>query len=266
MDDSRQISIEYMYGNLPEEGELKEKQLQFEKLKDELTNCQLRLSTLQRQINTFENSYHQIVGILYAELDEVKAQIAEVQLALNPVDQEAIDNATTFRAFAEESAEEAKRTEEQPPRPNLEPTDSLKKLFREAAKRIHPDLANTEIERLRRHDTMTRVNNAYKAGDEAGLQDILQEWNNFQSALEEDVNARLIGTIHKITQVKNSIRQTELAINNLQSSDIGILLLKSKQASWKNRNILLEMAADIRREIVRERERLSNLTGENETL
>jgi len=49
------------------------------------------------------------------------------------------------------------------------PSENLKKLYREVAKRVHPDLATEESERQRRHELMAEANRAYAEGDEARL-------------------------------------------------------------------------------------------------
>ena len=50
---------------------------------------------------------------------------------------------------------------------------SLKKLYREIAKRIHPDLATDEKDRARRHKLMAEANRAYEDGDEARIVQLL---------------------------------------------------------------------------------------------
>ena len=55
-------------------------------------------------------------------------------------------------------------------------SESLKKLYREVAKAIHPDLTTDEKERVRREKLMAEANLAYGEGNEAKLQSILSEW------------------------------------------------------------------------------------------
>lgn len=52
---------------------------------------------------------------------------------------------------------------------------TLKRLYRDLAKRCHPDLAKTDGERDRRAALMQRVNEAFAAGDAAGLRALLLE-------------------------------------------------------------------------------------------
>gem|GEM_PF-2091162 len=61
-------------------------------------------------------------------------------------------------------------------RAQLDEGDVLKTLFRELARRVHPDLATNDGDRERRTRAMAEVNRAYKDSDEAQLRAILGEW------------------------------------------------------------------------------------------
>jgi DnaJ-domain-containing protein 1 len=91
----------------------------------------LDVATTQAELHSFEQEYLRVVGIRYTELDRIEAQIAE------------------YMAYLESSRD-------------FKPSESLKKLYREIAKRIHLDLATDEEERSRRQQLMAEVNQAYK--------------------------------------------------------------------------------------------------------
>jgi len=58
----------------PEERELEEKLFEVASLEAELTQRELDLTTLQAELNVFQEEYLRIVGARYAKLDEIKAQ------------------------------------------------------------------------------------------------------------------------------------------------------------------------------------------------
>src|ERR1700747_3922734 len=64
----------------PEERELARKMLEQTTLETELTERELRTANLRAELGAFERRYLHFVGARYAELDELKARIAE-QLA-----------------------------------------------------------------------------------------------------------------------------------------------------------------------------------------
>ena len=57
-------------------------------------------------------------------------------------------------------------------------------MYREAAKRIHPDLATDPADRERRTRFMAEANRAYEAGDAEALQRILDEFQDGADAGE----------------------------------------------------------------------------------
>ena len=65
------------------------------------------------------------------------------------------------------------------PKPETAPrftSDAIRRLFRDVAKAIHPDLSRDSDARDRRHALMIEANRAYAQGDEQRLRTILQSW------------------------------------------------------------------------------------------
>jgi hypothetical protein len=58
----------------------------------------------------------------------------------------------------------------------VRPSEEARKLYRELARKAHPDLAQDEDERKRRDEFIARVNAAYARGDEALLRELSKEW------------------------------------------------------------------------------------------
>jgi len=108
-------------------------------LEEELAQRELDLATLQAELSAFEARYFRIVGVRYAEFDDIEAQIAQAQNELNRNDSETQEQAAQARTQAWESAQAAGTAKEQVQK-KFKPSESLKKLYREIAKRIHPDL------------------------------------------------------------------------------------------------------------------------------
>ena len=119
-----------------------------------------------------------IVGSRLAELDDIEAQIAEAGSRNKPKDREAQDRASQARAQAQESARAVEAEQEAGKREPFTPSENLRKVYREVAKRIHPDLATDDSERQRRHELMTEASGAYEEGDEARLEAILRDWES----------------------------------------------------------------------------------------
>ncbi|MGH7792730.1 MAG: molecular chaperone DnaJ [Thermodesulfobacteriota bacterium] len=208
------------------------------------------LATVQAELHAFENRYLRIVGVRYAELDDLEAQIAEGLASLNLKDRKAQEQAAEARAQAKESAEAIGNIKEQEEPIKFKPSENLKKLYWEVAKRIHPDLATDEDERIRRQQLMAEANHAYEEGDEERLRSILREWESSPESVKGDgPGAELVRVIRKIAQVEERLRNIEIEINQLKESDLYRLETKVGEAEKEGRDLLAEMAEQLEEQI-----------------
>ncbi|MGH7889373.1 MAG: molecular chaperone DnaJ [Thermodesulfobacteriota bacterium] len=244
----------------PEERELSKKLSELSALETELAQRELDLATLQAELRAFENLYLRIVGVRYAELDEIEAQIAEALARLNPKDSNAQEQGAEARAQAKESAEATGNIKEQEEPIKFRPSENLKKLYWEVAKRIHPDLATDEEERIRRQQLMAEANRAYEEGDEERLKTILREWEESPESVKGDgPGAELVRVIRKIVQVEERLRNIEIEINQLKESDLYKLKTKVEEAEKEGRDLLAEMAEQLDEQIVDVRKLLDEI-------
>ena len=197
----------------------------------------------------------------YAELDEIRAQTAEALAHLAPHDQQAHKRAAKARAQAQESAQATGAGAREPEPRKFQPSESLKKLYREVARRIHPDLAGDEEDRDRRTRLMAEANRAYEEGDEARLQAILQDWESSPDSVQgEGTGADLVRVIRKIAQVHRRLGDIESETAQLRESDLYRLKVKVDEAEADGRDLLAEMAATLNRRVAEAREELASIT------
>ena len=248
----------------PEERELSQKREELSNLQTLLAQRELDLTTLQAELHAFERHYFRVVGVRYAELDEVEAQIADLLSRSSPEDQERGMRASEARGRANESKHESKMVQETAGQEEkFKPSDILKKLYRDVAKSIHPDLATDDDDRARRQRFMTEANQAYEQGNEIRLREILREWESRPDAIKGDgVAAELVRVIRKIAQVQDRLKTIEANIDNLQSSDLYQLMNEVEGAEVEGRDLLAEMASRLDRQIADVRKRLAGLTTE----
>jgi len=248
----------------PEERELSQKSEELSNLQTLLAQRELDLTTLQAELHAFERHYFRAVGVRYAELDEVEAQIADLLSRSSPQNSKMRTQAADARARADESAHESKAIQETAGHEEkFKPSDALKKLYRDFAKSIHPDLATDDDDRARRQRFMAEANQAYEEGNEIHLREILREWESSPDAIKGDgVAAELIRVIRRIAQVQERLRTIEATIDDLQSSDLYQLKCEVESAEAEERDLLAEMAARLDRQIADARKRLAGLTSE----
>lgn len=205
---------------LPEEQELNRLETDQAELEEQVTLAELTLETGKTEIAQFQHRYHQTVGRLYAQLDELDAQIARVQAGHFPDDAAAQAHAQAAEQQAKASAEEAGLIEAQPT-PPPEITPELKLAFRQAAKLMHPDRATTEPERLRRTVLMAQVNLAYERGDQQAIEKIIKEYGQDPEAIVgEDVASRIVKAIRRIAQLHRRMEEVEREMDAMQQTEI----------------------------------------------
>ncbi len=248
----------------PEEQELAQKQEELSSLQTLLAQRELDLTTLQVELHAFERRYFRVVGIRYAELDEVEAQIADLLSRASPHNQDMRMRAAEARGRANESAHESKMVQETASyAEKFKPSDALKKLYRDIAKSIHPDLATDDEDRARRQRFMAEANQAYEEGNEIRLREILREWESSPDAIKGDgVAAELIRVIRKIAQVQARLKTIEATVDDLQASDMYRLKDEVESAEAEERDLLAEMASRLDRQIADARKRLVGLAKE----
>lgn len=245
----------------PEDRELEKKRFELADLEGELAQRELELVTRQAELRVFEARYLRIVGVRYAELDEIEAQSDEAQARLHPKNRKAQEQAAHARAQAQESAQAVADAHQPGQKTTFEPSERLRKLYRDVAKSVHPDFAVDEEERGVRTQLMAEANRAYKEGDERRLQAILHEWENSPEAVKgEGPIPELIRIIRKIAQVEDRLRVIEAEIAQLNESDLYQLKTRAETAEKEGRDLLAEMATRLDSEIAVARERLKILT------
>jgi hypothetical protein len=246
----------------PEEQELEKKKAELGALESDLAQRELELATLQAELNAFERRYLRIVGVCYAELDGIEAQIAETLARQRPKDEKNQREAAEARAKAEESARATGAAKDEKRASDFKPSEDLKKLYREIAKRIHPDLTTDEKERVRRNEIMAEANRAYEEGDEAKLRAILEEWESSPDTVKgEGVGAELVRVIRKIHQVQKRLAEIGNLIKQLKGSELCQLKAKVEEAAKEGHDLLKEMADRLSHEITKARIRLSKVAA-----
>jgi hypothetical protein len=243
----------------PEEEELKLKKEDLRGLEDRLIELELHLHSLKGELGPFERLYLRTVGVRYAELDEIEAQIAELVARDELGNLEAQETARQARAKAHESRACADHSAAQE-RTRFSPTPSLKSLYREVARRIHPDLAVDDADRAKRQRLMAEANRAYENHDEAKLRSILEEYENSPESVHgEGAGAELVRVIRKIAQVRRRLAEIQAETEQLRASDLFQLKRRVEEGAKQGRDVLNEMATAIQSQIAEHQAELESM-------
>jgi len=240
----------------PEQIELNKKTAELSQMEVQLAQSELDLATLSGSLRSFEARYLKIVGVLIAELDDIEAQILEAEMQQHSNDEQLKEKATEARAKARDSAEGIDDIENETEE-TFKPTEEIKGLYRKVAKLIHPDLSNSEEQRDLREQLMTEANLAYQRGDENRLQEIMNEWESSPETVEgEGIAAELVRIIRKIAQITRRLQNIESEIALITASDLHKLYARAQDAASQGRDLIAEMAEQMKREISKAKKRL----------
>src|SRR4029450_8911907 len=140
------------------------------------------------------------------------------------------------------------RAPEQEPRAPV--SDDAKRLFRQLARLIHPDLAGDAAERERRTNLMVAANDAYEQGDVAALERLLADWHASPEAVTgSGALADLERTLRKIIQVEASMARIEEELAELEASAMGWLRRRVEKAAREGWDLLAHMVRELDRQI-----------------
>lgn len=229
----------------PEAAALSQLRQQLAAARSLLAERELEAAGLRAELAAFEGLYMRQVGVLYAELDELEARIAEHEVRLYDSDD--------ARARAEEARKRAQETHEaaygdvaatQP----FDPSPDLKRLFREVAKRIHPDFARDAQEQDHFTRLMSRANKAYTRGDAEALQRILDDHAETTDT-PSDTADEITRLTRQLAHARRDIAALEAEILALPTSEIAQLRNDAQAAERDERDLLAELAAGLREKI-----------------
>ena len=253
----------------PEDEELERKKAILAELEAQLADRELELASFLADLVHFEKHYLQTVGRRYAILDELKAKIAEARARQNPHKQDARDQARQARSKAQESARAAGTDSPELPSPDdaaspskPKRSESLRNLYRQAAKLLHPDLTLDGQEKEKRHWLMADLNAAYALGDEERIRAILREWHAAPESVQGDgPGAELVRVIRKIAQVEKRLRTIAAEMDQLRQGEMFKLKQAIEEAQATGRELLKELAEQLDEEIAHVREELTRATN-----
>lgn len=238
-----------------------------------LIEFEIALETFRVEVENFSRLHHQKLGPMYARLDELDAQIAEARAAASG-DPEDLRKAQEARAMVmpmpgvEElfhdwmdsdglSPEAAAMLNDQPVRApkRVRPSEEARKLYRELARKAHPDLAQDDDERARRDEFIARVNAAYGLGDADLLRELAAEWEAGPVPAEQPLSEseELYARLEWLAQRKELL--TAVA-KELEESAIGAML---RMAPEDPDRLLEEIAEQLLAQVAEREAKLSGL-------
>jgi hypothetical protein len=196
-------------------------------------------------LEAFRLRYRQEVGLLHDQLDALELAIAEAELGELSKKLEEAGPAAPAPAAARPDA---------PPRFT---SDAVRKLFRDVAKTIHPDLARDQTARDRRHALMIEANKAYALGDEEQLRWILDTWERSPEAVQgSDSDATRLRLERRIAQIEEQLELLASDLAAMKATPLWELKAMVDEAAIRGKDIVRDMVQRLKRDIMAATNRL----------
>jgi hypothetical protein len=207
------------------------------------------VAAVETGIAAFKIRYRAEVGLLHEELDRLELELAEAELG-----------ELKKRADIPDSAPAAAMDAERIDAPPRLTSDAVRKLFRDVAKAIHPDLASDELARDRRHSLMIEANRAYALGDEEQLRLILQAWERSPEAVQgSDAEAMRARLVRRIAQLEEHLEALDAALVELKASPMFQLKAMIDVEAARGKDLVKDMVRRLQRDILVATNRLDAL-------
>jgi len=247
-------------------------QIEIELRKAAIADLQADRDWLERTLTTFAVELRGRVGALRSELSRVRHQVAEYLRRIERLrESDLIDPEQVEREVAEEFAErlaaermaeeqaarEGQRIAFDKPKPKLDPEieAEILRLYRELAKRFHPDRTRSHPERLRRTDIMLRINVAYSDRDLLTLQEIARH------AETQEPIATVLSDLDRVNWANRVIVRLNMQITEL-AQQIELLRESETFEMWQSPDqsaqSIQQVERRVRDRLTRERDRLDS--------
>ena len=247
----------------PEEQEYARYLVTIEERKRRVSDLRMELESLKLSIGQFDVEYHARVGVLFTELDRLRLAIDEYERRivhlqtdpcrdLNEIEREIDAQFARQRENVRSEDEETRRYEQahqqDQAKPHLDPDaeERAKRLFRELAKRFHPDLARTEDERRRRAEIMQRVNAAFHERDITAMEAMITVAEVTDPTFEaRSIGEKLVWAIREVARLNDLEGALQTKINSAKQTNTYALWQRQENGELVIERLEKELERDV---------------------
>ena len=230
-----------------------------EQIQSDLIEAEAELTDRLAEVNAFEFEFEARVGHLYDKLEALEVEIERYMDRLQimrhkqtfgyahlPVDRQ-------YQRAWQTPPTSAPTPPIQPPTPASEA--EIRRLYRQLARRFHPDLAVDELDRARRTEKMAAINNAYAARSLTELIALAQEPDTVIQTGQPrfgPTEAQLVQVLQdELARCQRRLGEIERELRQLPQRPSVQLSLEVKLAHHWGRDLLGEMTAELEQKLAR---------------
>lgn len=246
----------------PRQQRINELQAMLKEIRPKLVAAEQKLSEQLAAISSFEFLVRSRLEPSSRRLERLEQEIGALQKELRRLREgylfvSSTDPSELFEAWrSSEAAGSAAsgdfryhKAPSRPPQQTLsgDQHERLKNLFRQLARRFHPDFALDEADRAYRTSIMMAINAAYTAGDLLRLQELAEQPDPQRPDYTEEELAEAL--FREVDHCQRRIAEIEKELTRLNQHPSTILKMRVDEAALNGRDLLEELAADLREKI-----------------
>lgn len=247
--------------------ELRELQEEISERQDRIAQLEFELMDTRTRLARFEREFEAQVGVLYTNLENLEQRLAAARHAVSRRAQwgDRVDTPDSpvdvVSQFQKTWTPRERPPAPPPPRPLDDDTKAkLKSLFRDLAKRFHPDLVTDSEEKAWREKIMSEVNQAYASNDLDTLQSLAEKPDFPETSKVKSREAIFADIRAEIKRLDSVILSLQARLKQLINSQTVQLMLEASISRRSGRDLLAEMAKDLRVQIAEMESELAALS------
>ena len=248
----------------------------------EVSDLSIQIQNIKIALNIFTGEYYLKVGVLYVKIDKLKLSIKEYQHRIDSIQNKkvSVDDLKTIekevdevfsderskiddleKETSESSEEYEKYLEEEENKQFLdcESQKELKTLFRKLALKFHPDRTRDKNQRKEFCKIFAAINEAYRNGDLETLKKYMKQAERREKIAKETPKEKLARLKEEYKIILGIIKKLSIEVEDLKANETYKLKEKVSQAKKEGKDLLQQLAGDIRKEIAENQVRLDNL-------
>lgn len=219
----------------------------------DLIEAEAQLADELAQVNAFEFEFEARVGHLWDKLDDLETDIERYHDRIQVMRKGYLPVERQYQRAWQAPPRAAPTPPRQPISPASE--EQIKRLYRQLARRFHPDLATDDVERAYRTQKMAAINDAYAARSLTELETLAKEPDRYiqtGGARPGQTEAQLVQALqNELVRIQRRLREIKDELRSIHQRPSVQLSLGVRVARRQGRDLLGEMAAELEQKITR---------------
>jgi hypothetical protein len=236
--------------------QIEERKALLQRFQNELIELETELADQLAAINAFEFQLRARIRPLINRLEKLEQEIREFRQALrrdisapNADEWEAWSVDDDASAMAGDYRYREPRAPLPPPQLGPEKSAELKRLYRQLARRFHPDIALDDADSHYRTRIMMAINAAYAAGDLEKLKELLLEPDAAATVAYARTDEQMAEALQlEIDRCRRRIAEIVAELATLASHESVRLMRRVQRATAEGRDMIAEIVDELREE------------------